>query len=189
MSTFIESDHPRHQSGQFAPKPNTAPTGALGDDPVLVEMDDGSRWWKLDGRRHRVDGPAFIGADGTTAWWLGDVLHRVDGPAIERPDGTKEWWVDGKQHRTDGPAVEWGNGSREWWVDGRRHREDGPAVEWSDNTQVILLDDSDREGDSPILVDVDKQPMWYLLGRRLTEEEHAHYVIRLRLLRGTDKPH
>ena len=49
------------------------------------------------GQRHRLDGPAYEGADGTKAWWVKDQLHRLDGPAIEWADGTKEWWVKGQR--------------------------------------------------------------------------------------------
>lgn len=45
-------------------------------------------------------------------------LHRIDGPAIEWSDGTREWFVNGKRHRTDGPAIEWMNGTKEWFVNG-----------------------------------------------------------------------
>ena len=30
--------------------------------------DDGDKWWYLNGKRHREDGPAFEGADGEK-WW------------------------------------------------------------------------------------------------------------------------
>ena len=46
--------------------------------------------------RHRLDGPAFIGADGTQEWWVNGQLHRLDGPAVIGADGTQEWWVNGK---------------------------------------------------------------------------------------------
>jgi hypothetical protein len=50
--------------------------------------------------------------------------HRVDGPAYEYADGSRQWWMDGKRHRVDGPAVEWADGSRQWWVDGERLSEE-----------------------------------------------------------------
>jgi len=45
-------------------------------------------------------------------------LHRLDGPAFEGADGTKWWYQNGLLHRLDGPASEWANGSREWWICG-----------------------------------------------------------------------
>lgn len=32
-----------------------------------------------------------------TEWWLNGKLHRVDGPAVDRVDGSKEWWLDGEK--------------------------------------------------------------------------------------------
>ena len=34
--------------------------------------------------------------DGSKVWWLNGKLHRVDGPAFERADGSKAWYVDGR---------------------------------------------------------------------------------------------
>jgi hypothetical protein len=48
----------------------------------------------LDGKCHRVDGPAIERADDTKQWWLNGKIHRVDGPAIERADDTKQWWLN-----------------------------------------------------------------------------------------------
>jgi len=64
-----------------------------------VQVDDcGSKEWLLDGKR-----------------------HRIDGPAVEYADGTKVWYQDGKRHRVDGPAVEWDNGGcKSWWLDGKQ---------------------------------------------------------------------
>lgn len=33
--------------------------------------------------------------DGTKYWFLNDKLHRIDGPAIEWADGSKEWYLNG----------------------------------------------------------------------------------------------
>jgi hypothetical protein len=56
--------------------------------------------------------------DGTRVWILNGKSHRVDGPAIEYPDGTKAWYLNGVLHRKDGPAVEWANGSKDWFLNG-----------------------------------------------------------------------
>jgi hypothetical protein len=84
----------------------------------IVEYALGSKQWCLDGKLHRVDGPAYEGADGRKRWWLNGKLHRVDGPAWEGADGTKEWFLNGKRHRVDGPAIEFANGAKVWWLDG-----------------------------------------------------------------------
>ena len=56
---------------------------------------------------------------GTKYWYLNDKLHRVDGPACEDANGTKRWFLNGKLHRTDGPAVEYANGTKYWYLDGK----------------------------------------------------------------------
>jgi len=63
----------------------------------LIE-DGGNKEWYLNGKYHRVDGPAIIGADGSKFWHLNGESHRVDGPAVELADGSKEWWVDGIEY-------------------------------------------------------------------------------------------
>jgi hypothetical protein len=68
---------------------------------------------------HREDGPAAEFTDGLKEWWLNGKLHRVDGPAIEA-DKFKKWYVNGKLHRVDGPAQEYSNGDRRWWIDDQR---------------------------------------------------------------------
>lgn len=35
--------------------------------------------------------------DGTKFWYLNGKLHRVGGPAIEEVDGTKHWYLNGKE--------------------------------------------------------------------------------------------
>jgi hypothetical protein len=58
---------------------------------------DGSKFWYLNGKRHREDGHAVEGSDGYKAWWLNGKRHREDGPAIEYSDGGKLWYLDGKK--------------------------------------------------------------------------------------------
>ena len=36
--------------------------------------DNGDKWWYLNGKRHREDGPAIEWADGTKFWYLNDEL-------------------------------------------------------------------------------------------------------------------
>ena len=40
-------------------------------------------------------------AKGTKTWFLNGKRHRVDGPAIEWANGTKEWFLNGQLHRVD----------------------------------------------------------------------------------------
>ena len=74
--------------------------------------------YTLNGKLHRLDGPALEWADGSKVWFVNDRRHRLDGPAIERADGEKEWRVKGKHHRLDGPAIEWPDGTKRWFIDG-----------------------------------------------------------------------
>jgi hypothetical protein len=63
--------------------------------------------------------------DGSKFWSLNGKLHREDGPAIEWADGSKFWFLNGKYHREDGPAVEWVNGSKFWYLNGKEYTEAG----------------------------------------------------------------
>lgn len=56
---------------------------------------DGSKWWYLNGRVHREDGPAIEYANGDKYWFRNGKCHRDDGPAIEYADGIKHWYLDG----------------------------------------------------------------------------------------------
>ena len=58
---------------------------------------NGSKEWRLNGQRHREDGPAIEWANGTKEWWVNDQRHRLDGPAREWADGSKEWWINGNE--------------------------------------------------------------------------------------------
>ena len=83
----------------------------------LVEYPDGTKTWYLNGRPHRIDGPAVIRVNGTKSWYINGLRHRTDGPAIEYSDGTKRWYLNGNLHRLDGPAIEDYNGTKMWYVD------------------------------------------------------------------------
>jgi hypothetical protein len=56
-----------------------------------------------------------VSSDGAKEWYLNGKLHRVDGPAIEWADGSKEWLLNGKLHRADGPACEYVINGRKYW--------------------------------------------------------------------------
>jgi len=64
---------------------------------VTVDCGKNIQWFNDKEERHRLDGPAFEGANGDREWWVNDKLHRLDGPAIEYADGDKEWYIDGKE--------------------------------------------------------------------------------------------
>ena len=84
-----------------------------------VKVDDyGTKAWHLNGKLHRVDGPAITREDGTKFWSLNGKLHREDGPAVEYSDGTKFWYLNDELHREDGPAIEYSNGYKFWYLNG-----------------------------------------------------------------------
>ena len=61
---------------------------------------------------------------GDKYWYLNDKLHREDGPACEDADGTKFWYLNGKLHREDGPAIECANGINIWFLNDNELTED-----------------------------------------------------------------
>ena len=64
--------------------------------------------------------------NGDKYWYLNDKLHREDGPAIEFNDGTKKWFLNGELHREDGPAIKWGDGwhgDKYWFFKSKHHRD------------------------------------------------------------------
>jgi hypothetical protein len=54
--------------------------------------------------------------DGTKYWYLNGKIHREDGPAIEGASGYKVWYLKGELHREDGPAIEWASGGKSWYL-------------------------------------------------------------------------
>ena len=84
-----------------------------------VKVDDnGDRFWYLNGKCHREDGPACEYANGNRFWYLNDKRHREDGPAILLKNGTLQWFLNDKLHREDGPAIEDADGDRAWYLNG-----------------------------------------------------------------------
>ena len=57
----------------------------------------------------------FLYDNGTKEFYLQGKIHRLKGPAIEYSNSDKEWWIDGKRHREDGPAVIYGN--KQFWFE------------------------------------------------------------------------
>jgi hypothetical protein len=52
-------------------------------------------------------------------WYLNGKRHREDGPAVEWANGDKYWYLNGQFHREDGPAIEWANGGKSWYLNGQ----------------------------------------------------------------------
>ena len=55
-----------------------------------------------------------IDGNGDKFWIVNNKLHRTDGPAVVWTDGSKFWYVNNKLHRTDGPAIEFASGNIIW---------------------------------------------------------------------------
>ena len=81
--------------------------------------------------------------NGDKFWWLNDKLHREDGPAYEGANGNKSWYLNGKRHREDGPAIEYASGTKAWHLNDKLHREDGPAMEWANGDKEWFLNDEE----------------------------------------------
>jgi len=77
----------------------------------------GTKRWYVNGKPHRIDGPAVESFNGYKEWRVNGLYHRLDGPACEDVDGDKTWFVNGKLHRLDGPACEYISGNKSWYVD------------------------------------------------------------------------
>lgn len=52
--------------------------------------------WIVDGKKHRIVGPAEKRGDGYEAYFCRGLRHRTNGPAVTYPDGTQEFWERGK---------------------------------------------------------------------------------------------
>jgi uncharacterized protein YodC (DUF2158 family) len=59
-------------------------------------------------------------SNGTKYWYLNDKFHREDGPAIEYLGGDKWWFINDRLHREDGPAIEFASGHKEWWLNNKQ---------------------------------------------------------------------
>lgn len=55
-----------------------------GVEYTVTASNDGTRTWWVNGKRHRLDGPAYEGADGTRTWWVNGERHRLDGPKFQQ---------------------------------------------------------------------------------------------------------
>jgi hypothetical protein len=62
--------------------------------------------------------------NGDKYWYLNGKIHREDGPAIEYASGFKSWWLNNKRHREDGPAIEFSNGEKHWYLNDERLTEE-----------------------------------------------------------------
>jgi len=68
------------------------------DEENKIQYSNGNKYWLLNGKRHRTDGPAIEYSNGNKYWYLNGKRHRTDGPACEYPDGYKSWYLNGKRY-------------------------------------------------------------------------------------------
>jgi hypothetical protein len=109
---------------------------------VIMEPEGAHQEWWLNGRRHRIDGPAIIETDGYNHWYLHGKRYRIDMPATDKYLIQQMWFRDGALHGqcsetgTAEPAIVLtgrdGNVEKHWYENGILHRVDGPAIIYGD---------------------------------------------------------
>jgi len=63
---------------------------------MIVNINEcGTKYWYINGKRHREDGPACEWANGDKCWYINGKLHREDGPAVDCANGDKWWYING----------------------------------------------------------------------------------------------
>ena len=100
---------------------------------------------------------------GNKIWKLNGKFHRTDGPAYEDPDGRKSWWINGERHRTDGPAYEGLNGDKSWWINGIKysHKDWKTMVNILNNFKTLGKLNLDEATEQPVMtVDKDGDKRW-----------------------------
>ena len=70
----------------------------LGNGAECEIYENGDKYWRLNGKLHRTNGPAVENVNRSKVWCLNDKLHRTDGPAVELVNGNKYWWINGKEY-------------------------------------------------------------------------------------------
>jgi len=61
--------------------------------PTMSIDENGTKIWKLNGKFHREDGPAFEHTNGSRGWWLNDKRYSFDN------------WLDVNNYLTDQEKV------------------------------------------------------------------------------------
>lgn len=104
-----------------------------------------------------------VNANGTKYWYLNDKLHREDGPAIEWANGTKRWYLNGNLHREDGPAIEHADGTKCWYLKGEELTETEhrvrtlPTVKTASSKpmfEVSEISENSHDGSATLVIDM-----------------------------------
>jgi hypothetical protein len=155
--------------------------------PALIMPNDGDKYWYVDNKLHRVDGPAICASD-REEWFLNGRCSRPDGPSVVYFDGSRtEWWDDGKRHRIGGPAAVCGFGKfklEAHFVDGRPHREDGPALSYG-NDKLWCLNGHDIAFS---IAELNKKKRRKLIATRTIDFRIDYWNVRIKYLIDADKP-
>lgn len=112
------------------------------DEIKIVVQDDKIIWYNSKDQMHREDGPAMIWGQ-TKYWYINGVKHRFGAPAVVHADGSKEWYLGGKRHRLDGPAIEKSNGEQYWFINGKQYSQDEFYVMNENRTVLLNIDGRD----------------------------------------------
>jgi len=62
----------------------------------VIVTEYGTRWFNLQGEKHREDGPAIENVNGNKWYYINGEKHREDGPAIEYVNGNKAYYINDK---------------------------------------------------------------------------------------------
>jgi hypothetical protein len=146
--------------------------------PAVIYPDGRKEWW-LNGKRHRVGGPAVKHISNTFfiyEWWILGKLHRYNAPAV-MTNKLEEWWYDGKLHRLDGPATKNFNKDRgttyyQWINFGNLHRVDGPAV----CDIVDIPDMTEEEIKVFVLKGYVKRYEWWYKNKKYSKEDYMKKI-------------
>ena len=61
-----------------------------------VTVNGNRQEWRLNGKLHRLDGPAIVNGN-RQEWWLYGKCHRLDGPAVINGK-YQAWYIEGKSY-------------------------------------------------------------------------------------------
>jgi len=64
---------------------------------------------------HRLDGPAIENSVGSKFWYINGNRHRNIDPSCEYSNGINYWYFKGKPHRIGGSSC------KEWYIDSNRY--------------------------------------------------------------------
>jgi antitoxin component YwqK of YwqJK toxin-antitoxin module len=97
----------------------------------------------LDGKVHRINGPAVICQGVLFIWAKNGKVHRDDLPAVETQDDSLQiYYEDGFKHRVNGPAVISGN-TKEYWIYNRQFIDEDEYVNESRGTILDFIFEED----------------------------------------------